>query len=144
MIRTPSHMNVRSWSIFWDRPQWLYRLPGTGYADRSRSGGLTMGRSDLRRCHIKEEGGGHGEGTPEFRVRQSGKKRKGLILRMALMRRLQIHIYDEMIGFARYAFNQSHAACYAVVSYQTAYLKYLLSEGVFFRGTYDLCYGQMG
>ena len=34
------------------------------------------------------------------------------------------HIYDEMIDFAKYAFNKSHAACYAVVAYQTAYLKY--------------------
>ena len=33
------------------------------------------------------------------------------------------HIYDEMIDFARYAFNKSHAAAYAVVAYQTAYLK---------------------
>ena len=32
-------------------------------------------------------------------------------------------IYDNMIDFAKYAFNKSHAACYAVVSYQTAYLK---------------------
>ena len=34
------------------------------------------------------------------------------------------YIYDEMIDFAKYAFNKSHAAAYAVVSYQTAYLKY--------------------
>ncbi len=34
------------------------------------------------------------------------------------------HIYDEMTDFAKYAFNKAHAACYAVVSYQTAYLKY--------------------
>jgi len=33
-------------------------------------------------------------------------------------------IYDTMMDFAKYAFNKSHAACYAVVSYQTAYLKY--------------------
>ncbi len=33
-------------------------------------------------------------------------------------------IYDEMIDFAKYAFNKSHAACYAVVAYQTAYLKH--------------------
>lgn len=33
-------------------------------------------------------------------------------------------IYDDMIDFAKYAFNKSHAAAYAVVSYQTAYLKY--------------------
>lgn len=33
------------------------------------------------------------------------------------------HIYDNMIDFAKYAFNKSHAACYAVVAYQTAFLK---------------------
>ena len=33
-------------------------------------------------------------------------------------------IYDDMMDFAKYAFNKSHAAAYAVVSYQTAYLKY--------------------
>ena len=33
-------------------------------------------------------------------------------------------IYDEMVDFAKYAFNKSHAAAYAVVSYQTAYLKH--------------------
>ncbi len=33
-------------------------------------------------------------------------------------------IFDGMIDFAKYAFNKSHAACYAVVAYQTAYLKY--------------------
>ena len=34
------------------------------------------------------------------------------------------HIYDTMMDFAKYAFNKSHAACYAVVAYQTAWLKY--------------------
>ena len=33
-------------------------------------------------------------------------------------------IYDSMNDFAKYAFNKSHAACYAVITMQTAYLKY--------------------
>lgn len=38
-------------------------------------------------------------------------------------------IFDEMSEFAKYAFNKSHAACYAVISYRTAYLKaYYKSE----------------
>lgn len=37
--------------------------------------------------------------------------------------KLANHIWDEMLDFAKYAFNKSHAAAYAVVSYQTAYLK---------------------
>ena len=36
-------------------------------------------------------------------------------------------IYDEIVDFANYAFNKAHAVCYAVVAYQTAYLKYPLS-----------------
>ena len=32
-------------------------------------------------------------------------------------------IYDEIVDFANYAFNKAHAVCYAVVAYQTAYLK---------------------
>ncbi len=32
-------------------------------------------------------------------------------------------IFDEMAEFAKYAFNKSHAACYAVIAYRTAYLK---------------------
>jgi len=34
------------------------------------------------------------------------------------------HIFDEMTAFASYAFNKAHAACYAVVSLQTAWLKF--------------------
>lgn len=34
------------------------------------------------------------------------------------------HIFDEMLDFANYAFNKAHAVCYAVLAYQTAYLKY--------------------
>ena len=37
--------------------------------------------------------------------------------------RIANQIYDEMIDFAKYAFNKSHAAAYAVLGYQTAYLK---------------------
>ena len=37
---------------------------------------------------------------------------------------IAIKIYDNMKPFARYAFNKSHAAAYAVLAYQTAYLKH--------------------
>ena len=33
-------------------------------------------------------------------------------------------IFDEMIDFAKYAFNKSHAVCYSIISFQTAYLKF--------------------
>ena len=42
----------------------------------------------------------------------------------ALTRRQQNQIYDDMTDFAKYAFNKSHAAAYAVVAYQTGILKY--------------------
>lgn len=38
------------------------------------------------------------------------------------------NIFDEMVEFAKYAFNKSHAAAYAVVSYRTAYLKAYYKE----------------
>ena len=46
------------------------------------------------------------------------------VLQEESMRKWQNKIYDNMIDFAKYAFNKSHAAAYAVVAYQTAYLKY--------------------
>ena len=55
------------------------------------------------------------EGDPEAGV-------KGCIAN-GIPRKVAEGIYDDMIDFAKYAFNKSHAACYAAVSYQTAYLK---------------------
>ena len=37
-------------------------------------------------------------------------------------------IFDKMVDFAKYAFNKSHSACYAVIAYQTAYLKVYYSQ----------------
>ena len=87
-------------------------------------GGYTLGRSDLvRRAMSKKKQavmekeranfvyGNVEEGVP-------GCKEKGIDEQVAGQ------IYDDMMDFAKYAFNKSHAACYAVVSYQTAYLKY--------------------
>ncbi|MFQ8776723.1 MAG: hypothetical protein ACLR78_03630 [Roseburia sp.] len=50
-------------------------------------------------------------------------------------------IYDDMTDFAKYAFNKSHAAAYAVVCLSDGVLKYLLSEGIY-GGAYDLRDGQ--
>ena len=86
--------------------------------------GYTMGRSDLvRRAMSKKktsvmekERKNFVYGNPEEEV--SGCISNGIDEKTAN------HIYDEMIDFAKYAFNKSHAAAYAVVSYQTAFLKY--------------------
>ena len=87
-------------------------------------GGYTLGRSDLvRRAMSKKKQsvmeteranfiyGNEEEGVP-------GCVANGIDARIASQ------IYDNMMDFAKYAFNKSHAACYAVVAYQTAYLKY--------------------
>jgi len=87
-------------------------------------GGYTLGRSDLvRRAMSKKKqyvmeqerenfvNGNEAEGVP-------GCVAKGIAPEVAN------EIYNTMMDFAKYAFNKSHAACYAVVSYQTAYLKH--------------------
>ena len=87
-------------------------------------GGYTMGRSDLvRRAMSKkkqyvmeQERKNFTYGNPEEGV--PGCVANGIDAKVA------DHIYDTMMDFAKYAFNKSHAACYAVVAYQTAYLKY--------------------
>ena len=87
-------------------------------------GGYTMGRSDLvRRAMSKkkqyvmeQERRNFTYGNPEEGV--PGCVANGIGAQVA------DHIYDTMMDFAKYAFNKSHAACYAVVSYQTAWLKY--------------------
>ena len=87
-------------------------------------GGYTMGRSDLvRRAMSKkkqyvmeQERKNFIYGNPEEGV--PGCVANGISADVAN------HIYDTMMDFAKYAFNKSHAACYAVVAFQTAYLKY--------------------
>lgn len=87
-------------------------------------GGYTLGRSDLvRRAMSKKKQsvmekerdnfiyGNEQEGVP-------GCAANGIDAKTAAQ------IYEDMMDFAKYAFNKSHAACYAVVAYQTAYLKY--------------------
>ena len=87
-------------------------------------GGYTLGRSDLvrramskkKQAVMEKERANFIYGNPEEGV--PGCVANGIPENVASQ------IYDEMMDFAKYAFNKSHAACYAVVSYQTAYLKY--------------------
>ena len=87
-------------------------------------GGYTLGRSDLvrramskkKQAVMEKERANFIYGNPEEGV--PGCMANGIPENVASK------IYDEMMDFAKYAFNKSHAACYAVVSYQTAYLKY--------------------
>ncbi len=57
------------------------------------------------------------------------------------MKKAANSIYDSMVDFAKYAFNKSHAAAYAKISVQTAWLKKLLS-GRIYGSAHDFCYRQ--
>ena len=86
--------------------------------------GYTMGRSDLvRRAMSKKKASVMEKERQNFVYGNPEEGVKGCIAN-GIDEKTANHIYDEMIDFAKYAFNKSHAACYAVVSYQTAYLKY--------------------
>ena len=86
--------------------------------------GYTMGRSDLvRRAMSKKKASVMEKERRNFVYGNQEEGVKGCIAN-GIDEKTANHIYDEMTDFAKYAFNKSHAACYAVVSYQTAYLKY--------------------
>ena len=86
--------------------------------------GYTLGRSDLvrramskkKQAVMEKERANFIYGNPEENV-------PGCIAN-GIDEQTAGQIYDTMMDFAKYAFNKSHAACYAVVAYQTAYLKY--------------------
>ena len=86
--------------------------------------GYTLGRSDLVRRAMSKK-----KGDVMQRERQNfvyGNPEEGVpgCIANGISEAVANKIYDEMIDFAKYAFNKSHAAAYAVVAYQTAYLKY--------------------
>lgn len=86
--------------------------------------GYTLGRSDLvRRAMSKKKGSVMEKERQNFVYGNPEEGVKGCIAN-GIDEKVANQIYDEMIDFAKYAFNKSHAAAYAVVSYQTAYLKY--------------------
>lgn len=86
--------------------------------------GYTMGRSDLvRRAMSKKKESVMEEERQNFVYGNEAEGVDGCIKR-GIPEDVAQRIYDDMIDFAKYAFNKSHAAAYAVVSYQTAYLKY--------------------
>ena len=77
--------------------------------------GYTMGRSDLvRRAMAKKK---YDVMTKERTNFVEGAAKKGV------SEAISNKIFDKMMDFASYAFNKAHAACYAVVAYETAYLK---------------------
>ena len=86
--------------------------------------GYTLGRSDLvRRAMSKKKGDVMQRERQNFVYGNPEEGVKGCIAN-GISEAVANKIYDEMMDFAKYAFNKSHAAAYAVVAYQTAYLKY--------------------
>ncbi len=74
-------------------------------------------------CHVQEKDPGHGKERQNFVYGNEEEGVKGCIANR-ISEAVANKIYDDMIDFAKYAFNKSHAAAYAVVAYQTAFLKY--------------------
>ena len=86
--------------------------------------GYTLGRSDLvRRAMSKKKASVMAKERQNFVYGNEAEGVPGCIAK-GISEEIANKIYDEMTDFAKYAFNKSHAAAYAVVSYQTAYLKY--------------------
>lgn len=86
--------------------------------------GYTLGRSDiLRRAMSKKKGDVMQKERENFVYGNVEEGVPGCIAN-GIDEKTANKIYDEMIDFAKYAFNKSHAAAYAVVAYQTAWLKY--------------------
>ena len=86
--------------------------------------GYTLGRSDLlRRAMSKKKADVMQRERQNFVYGNPEENVPGCVAN-GISEEIANKIYNEMIDFAKYAFNKSHAAAYAVVAYQTAYLKY--------------------
>ena len=89
-------------------------------------GGFSLGQADIvRRAMGKknvEEMARQKKIFIEGGVSEKGDPINGAI-KNGVPREIATEVFDEMAGFAKYAFNKSHAAAYAVLAYQTAYLK---------------------
>lgn len=85
--------------------------------------GYSFGRSDLvRRAMSKKKAYVMEQERKNFVYGNEEENISGCVSR-GISEKVANHIYDEMMDFANYAFNKSHAAAYAVVAYQTAFLK---------------------
>ncbi len=85
--------------------------------------GYSYGRSDLvRRAMSKKKASVMEKERRNFVYGSEEEGVPGCIAR-GIPEQVANHIFDEMTDFAKYAFNKSHAAAYAVVAYQTAFLK---------------------
>ena len=87
-------------------------------------GGYSLGRSDLvRRAMSKKKQSVMAKERVNFIYGNEEEGVPGCVAN-GIPEETASQIFDDMMDFAKYAFNKSHSACYAVVAYQTAYLKY--------------------
>ena len=86
--------------------------------------GYSLGRADLLRRAMSKKKAAVMEKERESFVYGNPEDGVPGCVNNGISEKIANKIYDEMIDFAKYAFNKSHAAAYAVVSYQTAWLKY--------------------
>lgn len=84
--------------------------------------GYSLGRSDLLRRAMGKKKTDVMAKEREIFLNGDGEEVPGAVAN-GIPKAVANQIFDDMIDFAKYAFNKSHAACYAVVAYQTAYLK---------------------
>ncbi len=91
-------------------------------------GGFTLGRADLlRRAMSKQQMDTMEEEREHFiygEVDEDGKVIIPGAIRNGVDEKTANKVYDQMADFAKYAFNKSHSAAYAVIAYRTAWLKY--------------------
>ena len=87
-------------------------------------GGYTLGRSDLVRRAMSKKKRDVMERERKNFVYGNKEENVPGCLSKGISESVANKIYDDMMDFAEYAFNKSHAAAYSVVAYQTAYLKY--------------------
>ena len=86
-------------------------------------GGYTMGQADNIRRAISKKKMKIIEAERKVFVYGDPEKNIPGCIANGISEQVAQSLYDEIVAFANYAFNKAHAVCYAVVAYQTAYLK---------------------
>lgn len=87
-------------------------------------GGFTLGRADLLRRAMGKKKMAVMQAEREVFLYGSEKDNIEGCVKKGISEAIGNKVYDQMIDFAKYAFNKSHSAAYAVIAYETAWLKY--------------------
>ena len=106
-------MTFLKWRNF-ERYLWHYRLPGTGDVAVAKTSRLQQ-----RRCRRVPKSNGKKQSAVLDKMKASLLR----VLKRITSRNKLEKIWTDWEAFAQYAFNKSHSTCYALVAYQTAYLK---------------------